>query len=340
MINYKIGTDLNIVLSIYDNNNLVNLNHVSGLTIKFYNYFKQNELKEIIAQVNEYDINLFYSGNIALTGNINDNLGFWRINATYNVADVKYNYDFEMIEFVYNLDNETNTNIVLSGIIKDGALTNEINIIEQNIQPITTDVNGVMNINVPDTLNMSASNIMSFKLNESKLLFGDTVSNNLYDNVENKLIELKNNICTISGTTIVNKLKSNSYLQAQKVSLTNASDVDSNGSVWYGLTDRVYSGVDLNGYHGINFNVSTGNAVRVLYNGSVGVGCIPAYLFDVNGNANINGSLKVSNDTATATISNVGAIRYRTSGNNSYCEMSMQTATNAYSWVIIKQNSW
>ena len=30
MINYKIGTDLNIVLSIYDNNNLVNLNHVSG----------------------------------------------------------------------------------------------------------------------------------------------------------------------------------------------------------------------------------------------------------------------------------------------------------------------
>ena len=66
MINYKIGTDLNIVLSIYDNNNLVNLNHVSGLTIKFYNYFKQNELKEIIAQVNEYDINLFYSGNIEL----------------------------------------------------------------------------------------------------------------------------------------------------------------------------------------------------------------------------------------------------------------------------------
>jgi hypothetical protein len=54
----------------------------------------------------------------------------------------------------------------------------------------------------------------------------------------------------------------------------------------------------------------------------------------------VNGSVKVSNDAALATANNVGAIRYRTSGNNSYCEMVMQTGASTYAWVIIKQNSW
>ena len=69
--------------------------------------------------------------------------------------------------------------------------------------------------------------------------------------------------------------------------------------------------------------------------GNVGIGTsTPGAKLDVNG------SVKVSNDATAASANNVGAIRYRTSGNNSYCEMVMQTAASAYSWVIIKQNSW
>ena len=59
-----------------------------------------------------------------------------------------------------------------------------------------------------------------------------------------------------------------------------------------------------------------------------------------NGNTISTGSTQVGNDSSTATSSNVGAIRYRTSGNNSYCEMVMQTGASTYAWVIIKQNSW
>jgi len=54
----------------------------------------------------------------------------------------------------------------------------------------------------------------------------------------------------------------------------------------------------------------------------------------------VNGSVKVANDTATASSSNVGAIRYRSDANNSYCEQVMQTGASSYSWVIIKQNTW
>jgi len=58
------------------------------------------------------------------------------------------------------------------------------------------------------------------------------------------------------------------------------------------------------------------------------------------GKLQVNGSVKVANDTATASSSNVGAIRYRSDTNNSYCEQVMQTGASSYSWVIIKQNTW
>ena len=59
-----------------------------------------------------------------------------------------------------------------------------------------------------------------------------------------------------------------------------------------------------------------------------------------NGKLHTTESISIGNDTSTATSDNVGSIRYRTSGNNSYCEMVMQTGASTYAWVIIKQNSW
>jgi len=45
-------------------------------------------------------------------------------------------------------------------------------------------------------------------------------------------------------------------------------------------------------------------------------------------------------DVTTATISNVGKMRYRVSGNNSYIDIVMQTGASTYEWVNIVQNNW
>ena len=58
------------------------------------------------------------------------------------------------------------------------------------------------------------------------------------------------------------------------------------------------------------------------------------------GNIITSGSVKVADDAAAASATNVGAIRYRSDANNSYQEMSMQTGAAAYAWVIIQQNTW
>ena len=63
-------------------------------------------------------------------------------------------------------------------------------------------------------------------------------------------------------------------------------------------------------------------------------------ILDNYGNLSVIGSIKPGNDSASASSLNVGAIRYRTSVNNSYCEMVMQTGSSTYAWVIIKQNTW
>ena len=54
----------------------------------------------------------------------------------------------------------------------------------------------------------------------------------------------------------------------------------------------------------------------------------------------VNGGIKLANDADTATASKAGTLRYRTSGNNSYVDMCMQTGSSTYAWVNIIQNSW
>ena len=60
----------------------------------------------------------------------------------------------------------------------------------------------------------------------------------------------------------------------------------------------------------------------------------------LNGKVHSTSSVQVADDTTVASATNVGAIRYRTSGNNSYCDMVMQTGEATYAWVNIKQNTW
>ena len=69
--------------------------------------------------------------------------------------------------------------------------------------------------------------------------------------------------------------------------------------------------------------------------GNVGIGTTsPASKLDVNG------GIRMADDSSTASASNVGTLRYRTSGNNSYVDMCMQTGASTYAWVNIVQNNW
>ena len=84
------------------------------------------------------------------------------------------------------------------------------------------------------------------------------------------------------------------------------------------------------GYKAIYSDIST-----TYFQTNVGIGVTsPASKLQVNG------AVQVANDTAIATASKVGALRYRTSGNNSYVDMCMQTGASTYAWVNIVQNSW
>ena len=59
-----------------------------------------------------------------------------------------------------------------------------------------------------------------------------------------------------------------------------------------------------------------------------------------NQNAYFSNGARVGSPTIAASFFNAGTLRYRTSGNNSYVDMSMQTGASTYAWVNIVQNSW
>jgi hypothetical protein len=54
----------------------------------------------------------------------------------------------------------------------------------------------------------------------------------------------------------------------------------------------------------------------------------------------VAGGVQMADDTDAASADKVGTLRYRTSGNNSYVDMCMQTGATTYEWVNIVQNNW
>ena len=69
--------------------------------------------------------------------------------------------------------------------------------------------------------------------------------------------------------------------------------------------------------------------------GDVGIGTTSPY-----SKLQVDGAVQVGNDTDSASANKVGALRYYTSGNNSYVDMVMQTSASTYAWVNIVQNNW
>ena len=75
--------------------------------------------------------------------------------------------------------------------------------------------------------------------------------------------------------------------------------------------------------------------MRILNNGNVGIETTSP-----QSKLQVNGGIQLANDSATASVSKVGTFRYRTSGNNSYVDMCMQTGAATYAWINIVQNNW
>ena len=48
----------------------------------------------------------------------------------------------------------------------------------------------------------------------------------------------------------------------------------------------------------------------------------------------------LANNTSAASASNVGSLRYREVGNNSYIDLAMRTGASSYAWINIVQNNW
>jgi len=75
--------------------------------------------------------------------------------------------------------------------------------------------------------------------------------------------------------------------------------------------------------------------MRITSAGDTGIGVTtPRAKLDVAG------GIKVADDTDTAGANKVGTLRYRTSGNNSYVDMCMQTGASTYAWINVVQNNW
>ena len=82
--------------------------------------------------------------------------------------------------------------------------------------------------------------------------------------------------------------------------------------------------------------ISTGNGTTINF------GQPTSYVqnMSVQGRIQASSSVMVGNNTITASAADVGGIRYRVSGNNSYMDMCMQTGSNSYAWVNVVQNQW
>jgi hypothetical protein len=117
-------------------------------------------------------------------------------------------------------------------------------------------------------------------------------------------------------------------------------DVDVDGDINIDGSDLTSNST---GFNLLNSNVTTVNAFGAASQINMGVGSGELYMsgsIRATGSIESQSSIKVADDTSTASASNVGALRYREDANNSYVDMCMQTGASTYAWVNIVQNNW
>lgn len=80
---------------------------------------------------------------------------------------------------------------------------------------------------------------------------------------------------------------------------------------------------------------SDSSLLSVRNDGVVGIGTLTP-----NAKLDVNGGIKIANDSDTCDNTKVGTLRYRSDSNNSYVDMCMQDGASSYNWTNIKTNNW
>jgi len=121
-------------------------------------------------------------------------------------------------------------------------------------------------------------------------------------------------------------------------------EIDANGGDGYRINGKPWAAESSNnlrlgdcdgeGFSTSIYGSNSSEVMRVTGN-NVGIGTTSP-----QAKLQVNGGVQLANDTAGASASKVGTFRYRTSGNNSYVDMCMQTGASTYAWVNIVTNSW
>ena len=118
-----------------------------------------------------------------------------------------------------------------------------------------------------------------------------------------------------------------------KLAAITTGNVVAIGAIDYTSAGTIFAGGD-------NVSITTGGVagssrLKILSNGNVGIGTTTP-----SSKLQVDGGIQMADDTDTAVAGKVGTVRYRTSGNNSYVDMCMQTGASTYEWINIVQNNW
>ena len=139
-----------------------------------------------------------------------------------------------------------------------------------------------------------------------------------------------------AGHILVNKTSSTGDIfQVQGNNNVYASRLDGSATVGQSYGLRVRAGTNSTDISMLIENTGGTDLFIIKGTGDTGIGVTtPRAKLDVAG------GIKVADDTDTAGANKVGTLRYRTSGNNSYVDMCMQTGATTYAWINVVQNNW
>lgn len=138
------------------------------------------------------------------------------------------------------------------------------------------------------------------------------------------VMQVVNNAGNVSGKMLINPYGGNVGI-----------GTDSPSEKLQVVGNTLINSIAFNTGYGAQF-ISTGNGTTINF------GQPTSYVqnMSVQGRIQASSSVMVGNNTITASAADVGGIRYRVSGNNSYMDMCMKTGNTTYAWVNVVQNQW
>ena len=220
--------------------------------------------------------------------------------------------------------------------------------IDWDTQDVATDNSGIRvrayrpHLNLIDRSGYGASNGHNFQIKAdfAKLQFNAT-------SADNETFDLTRMVIDKDGNVGIGTDDPDEKLEiAGSLLLANNSDIKFNNSagnkistIRYNSSNQliIANGNSPNG--DIHFQSDVTSGLMMILDGAtdyVGIGnnTSPKSMLDVQG------GIKMADDTDTASADKVGTLKYRVSGNNSYVDMCMQTGATTYAWINIVQNNW